>query len=286
MFFFGTQEYTEKNKLLKKETEACENRRISGKEWRAESIKMLESHRYYTDYCQSLLDTVKAGHLNALKIKQKERLFKFAAADTPENNIAGESGDNGFIGMNNETASARKKRPSRGIETMFRISSNNSMRISEMADAKAHIMISVNSIIFSVVLGLLVQKLDANKYLIIPTIILLAVNVTTIIYAVLATRPKITEGVFTREQVEEKSVNLIFFGNFYKMDFEEYDFGVTQMMEDRDFLYRSLRKDIYGQGKVLGRKYRLLHTSYTVFMYGIVVSVIAYAIAVLFEVAM
>jgi hypothetical protein len=100
-----------------------------------------------------------------------------------------------------------------------------------------------------VVLGLLVQKLDANKYLIIPTIILLAVNVTTIIYAVLATRPKITEGVFTREQVEEKSVNLIFFGNFYKMDFEEYDFGVTQMMEDRDFLYRSLEKTFMARGK-------------------------------------
>jgi hypothetical protein len=54
------------------------------------------------------------------------------------------------------------------------------------------------------------------------------------------------------------------------------------MMNDREFLYGSLTKDVYSQGVVLGRKYRLLRVAYNVFMFGIVVSVIAFVIASVF----
>ena len=66
------------------------------------------------------------------------------------------------------------------------------------------------------------------------------------------------------------------------MTFEEYEEGIQAMMTDQQFLYTSLTKDIYWQGKVLGRKYRLLNICYTVFMYGIVVAVLAFAIAAIF----
>src|SRR4030095_4732594 len=141
-----------------------------------------------------------------------------------------------------------------------RLSSSNSQRISAMADDKAHIMISVNSIIISLVLGLIVRNLDDNRNLIIPTIILLLVSVTAIIYSVLATRPKVLKGIFTQQQVENKTVNLMFFGSFYKMGFKEYEDAMTKMMGDNDFLYGSLIKDLYWQGRVLGRKYKLLRT--------------------------
>ena len=285
MFFLQPGEFAEKSKLLKKEIEALENRKISRSEWRTEIIKRLETHQYYTEYCKSLLDIPKSEYVERIKSKQKERL-EIIEANALRNSSASVPAEAEVVDNTVTPVIAKKKRAKRGIETMYRVSSGNSMRISEMADAKAHIMISVNSIIISVVLGLLLRNLDENKNLIIPTIILLAVNVTTIIYAVLATRPMVASGVFTKEQVEDRSVNLIFFGNFYKMDFEEYDYGVTEMMEDREFLYKSLRKDIFGQGKVLGRKYQLLHKSYSVFMYGILGSVVAYTVAVLIKVLM
>jgi hypothetical protein len=75
-------------------------------------------------------------------------------------------------------------------------------------------------------------------------------------------------------------VNLLFFGNFYKMDFEEYKKGMWKVMEDRNFLYGSLIKDIYSQGIVLGRKYKLLRIAYNVFMYGLMISIIAFLIAI------
>jgi hypothetical protein len=57
------------------------------------------------------------------------------------------------------------------------------------------------------------------------------------------------------------------------------------MMNDREFLYGSLTRDLYSQGVVLGRKYRLLRIGYNVFMYGITISVIAYVAAVMYFMA-
>ena len=75
------------------------------------------------------------------------------------------------------------------------------MRLSVMADNKAFIMISVNSILISVGIGLIIGKFVLINKLFIPTVLLLTVNVITIIYSVLATRPGKMKGTFTREEV-------------------------------------------------------------------------------------
>ena len=119
-------------------------------------------------------------------------------------------------------------------------------------------MISVNSIIISVALGLIVRKLDENRNLAIPTMILLLVNTITIIYSVLATRPKVPtsgfSGMITREQIENKGGNLLFFGDFFKMQWEDYKWGMGKMMEDREYLYGTMVRDVYLHGKVLAEK--------------------------------
>ena len=176
----------------------------------------------------------------------------------------------------------KPKPPVRGIEMMFRTSSTNNVRISIMADNKAHIMITVNSIIISVILGLIVKNLDSQRYLIIPSMILLTVNVLTIIYSVLATRPNIGPGYFTADQVKDRSINMLYFGSFYNMGFEDYTSAMKEVMTDADFLYGCLMKDLYWQGKVLGRKYKLLRKAYTTFLFGIIAAVLAFAIAGMF----
>jgi hypothetical protein len=163
---------------------------------------------------------------------------------------------------------------------MFRITSTNHQRLSDMADNKAHIMISTNSIILSVILSLLLRKLEDNPHLIIPTMLLLIICVVTMVFSILATRPSIPEGMFTSEDIKQKRVNLLFFGNFYRMSLPDYEKGMHALMEDREFLYGSLIKDVYAQGVVLGRKYRLLRIAYNVFMFGIIAAVLAFSLAV------
>jgi MFS-type transporter involved in bile tolerance (Atg22 family) len=169
---------------------------------------------------------------------------------------------------------------SKGIQTMLRLTSQNHLKLSDMADSKANILISVNAIIISVVLGVLARKLQEEGYLRIPALIFLASAVITIILAILATRPKISEGKFTPEDIAKKKTNLLFFGNFHKASFEEYYDAMKKMMVDTDYLYGSLVKDIYYLGVILGRKYWLIRVAYNVFMIGIIISVVAFAIAV------
>ena len=104
--------------------------------------------------------------------------------------------------------------------------SGNHMRLSGMADNKAHILLSINSIIISVLLTLLIKNLQGKAFLIAPTALLLAVCLVTIVFAVLATKPKVSKGVFTTDQVRKHEVNLLFFGNFHNMSWDTYEWGI------------------------------------------------------------
>ncbi len=279
LFHLGTDDFPEQNKLMRKEAEWRMGKKISKHDWRLSTIPFLESHHFQTDYGQTLLTEKKKQHLQKLKEKEGPEadgatIPVVAGTPAPKPvNVPKPSG---------ESKKAKNERPDRGIETMFRISSNNHQRLSDMADNKAHIMITTTSIILSVLLSVLLRKLEDNQNLIIPTILLLIVCLITMVCCILATRPALPAGIFTQQEIDEKKVNLLFFGNFYRMSYEEYDKGMKEMMNDRDFLYGSLTRDVYSQGIVLGRKYRLLRAGYNVFMYGIVASVLAFVIAAIF----
>lgn len=274
LFNLGTPAFKKYNNRLRKEYETRTGK-IKGSEWRARTIALLESHQYHTDYCRLLLDETKAENLEQLKQRQEEETPP--DAETASGNISTAKAKD--LGQNlDENKQNRPRRPNRGVETMFRVAFASHQKLSALADNKAHIMISVNSIIISVTIGLVLNNFSADSYFIIPTVILLLVNVLTIIFSVLATRPKIHNGFFTKEQLEQKRVNLLFYGSFYKMKHNDYQKAMRGMMENSDFLYDTMIKDIYWQGVVMGRKFRLLHNSYNIFMYGIAIAVIAYVI--------
>ena len=89
----------------------------------------------------------------------------------------------------------------------------------------------------------------------------------------------ITTGKFTKEDVEERRVNLLFFGNFHQMDLKEYEWALQEMVKDKDYVYSSLTKDLYYLGVVLNRKYKILRITYNIFMIGMIISVISFGIA-------
>ncbi len=313
LFHLGTDEFGERNKLMRKETEAIRNTKISKDQWRRETIRFVGGHQYYTDYCRALLNEKQGENLGRLKQKDEEE-HRDIARQASGTGTPGGAGLPGAIvsqaGLNlpatsnpiddllrrHEAAEGeelenqpvivkekkkKKKDPGRGIDTVFRITSNNNQRLSSQADSKAHILIQVNSIIISVLLSLLLRKIEDHTNLEIPAIILLTVNLVTIIFSILATRPQIPTGTFSKADLEQKKVNLLFFGNFYRMTIEEYASGMLLMMDDKDFLYGSLIRDVYNQGIVLGRKYHWLRLSYNVFMYGLIASVFSFMIAAL-----
>jgi predicted metal-dependent HD superfamily phosphohydrolase len=264
----GSKNFSDITELLRKEWEIACNKTMTDAEWIQENINFLaKTHRFYTDAASSNWDAGKAKNLSRLLKSQ---------------NIINQEGVK--LRQKKEELSFKKNKiesPERGIETMFRVTMKNHITLSNIADTKANILLSVNAIIVSLVLSNLVSKLDnpSNKYLVIPTVIFVLFTVSSIVLSILATRPNVTSGKFTKEDVANKKVNLLFFGNFHKMSLQDFEWAMGEMMKDRDYLYSSMKKDLYFLGLVLDKKYKILRLTYSVFMVGIIVSVIAFAIA-------
>jgi hypothetical protein len=174
-------------------------------------------------------------------------------------------------------------RPEKGIETMFRITAANNQRLNALGDKKAHILITVNAIILSAIISLVLRKLDENNFLAYPSYLLLTVSLLSIIYAILATRPPVTHGRFNLNDVGSKPVNLLFFGAFYNMELEVYTDAMLKLMDSSDRLYRTLIQEDYREGLILGKKYKLLRIAYNVFMYGLVAAVLTFILVSVFH---
>ena len=271
-YHLGTKDFKETNKAMMEEN-TLKTGDLDKHAFNLGAIEMLKVHRYYTKYCQELLTKNKIKNMKKLKGKMEEKdENKEKAEQDPYHD--GER----LMGMPKDKSGLMSK----GIQTMLRLTSENHLKLSDMADHKANILISVNSIIISVILSVLLRKLQTDTYLTIPTILFLLVAVTTIVISIMATRPKISGGTFSEQDVLDKKTNLLFFGNFHRVSFEKYEVAMRKMMVDTDYLYGSLIKDIYSLGTVLGRKYKLVRLAYNIFMIGIIASVIAFALAVSF----
>jgi len=286
----GTEDFAGQHKLLRRELEAMTGEDISKKDWRNKNIRFLQEHQYFTDYARNILEPKKQENLSLLLDKQNGKKHKIHKEITeefiplPSSPVAKKKPavpEPENVPMEEKTKKDKEKesRTERGIATMFRIMSDNHVNLSQMADSKANIMISVNTIVLSIIVSVLFSKLQYYPQFIVPTIILCTVCLCAIIFAILATRPNVNKGTFNHEDVQQKKINLLFFGNFFKMELPDYEWAMKEMMNDREYLYGSMIKDIYYLGKVLAKKYKFLRISYNVFMFGLVAAIIAFIIA-------
>lgn len=264
------KDYAEMADKMHREIEHVKGEKISEEQWNAMNYKFFKDHEYITDYGKRELEPVKKKNLKSIQKEFKQKKKNDAKYLTE------------LEAKVEKLQNKLDKRPERGIETMFRTTSKNHLDLSAMADNKANIMISVNTIILSLVVSILIRRLVEFPNLLYPTLFLVVVCLTTIVLSILATRPNVSSGVFTDEDVLSKKTNLLFFGNFYKMDVKQYEWGVKEMMKDGDYLYSSLTRDIYFLGKVLGKKYKYLRIAYTTFMIGFVLAILAFFVAMLF----
>jgi len=254
--------FKETSEFLRQELNLSNIKNLNTSEWLKTNINFLKnSHEFYTEYAIKNWNPKKEEHLLQIvneqaqlkRKKKKEKLKQLLKEESPE----------------------------KGIQTLFRVTLRNHLKLSDIADTKANILLSVNAIIISLALSNLIPKLDnpSNTYLILPTLLFLIFSIASMMLSVLATRPNVTTGEFTKKEVEEKKVNLLFFGNFHKMPLDEYKSAMHGLMDDKEYIYDTMIKDLYFLGKVLHRKYKILRITYTVFMIGMVSSVIAFIIA-------
>lgn len=267
----GNEWYWDRCGRLRQELSITRQKIMSEQDWVEFELNFVANHQFHTEVAREKFGKLKEKHIQQL-MKQKLRL-----SPTP-------------AGENTETKKKKKEPESldidlkqinlgRGVETMYRTTYRTHISLSAIADNKANIMLSINAIIISIVVANLVPRFETMPKLVLPTVLLLSVCLTALVFAILSTRPKVTEGRFTRDDIQKKRANLLFFGNFYKMGVQDFHWGMMEMIKDSEFLYTSMTKDLYYLGVVLAKKYRYLAYCYNVFMYGLILSVVGFALA-------
>ncbi|HVF82358.1 MAG TPA: Pycsar system effector family protein [Flavisolibacter sp.] len=271
LYHLSTGDFKARNGLLKQERENLLGYKIDKGEWRKSNVQFLKQHSYFTEYGQDFLAPKKEENFALLQKKsmtEKKQPVKKEQAFP-------------YISTAGKEEAGTQKNIERGVQTMFRTTSNNHIELSGMADNKASIMITVNSIILSVAISYLLARVAFYPIFMIATGILILTCLISVTFSILATRPSIKSGKFTEDDIRNKKTNLLFFGNFHQMELTDYQWGMRQMIQDREYLYNTMMMDIYYLGVVLAKKYRYLRISYTVFMVGLILAVIAFGIAAL-----
>ena len=254
--------------LWQLERELVLNLKYEPLEWLAYAMEQLRASRFYTSHAKVEYEPLMASHIVVLKQrieKQKKReQAKVEPADRRFNNL--------------------EPRISTGVQTFFRTNYRNHINLSAIADQKANIMISVNAILISVIISVISYRnmTETNPAILMPVLIFLVTGLASLIFAVLAARPKVTSNINDSTPLEDAKKHLVFFGNFVSLNVDKYEELLEEMFQDTELLYGNMSRDLYYLGKVLDKKYRFLSISYNIFMVGFVATVLTF-LGVLFS---
>jgi len=240
-------------------------KRVRKNDWLRHNIAFLQSHEFHTNYAQNLFNEKKNANIKKLKKMIEER-----------NNNSSNKKEKIKEKKTTKQSGTIQKPSDRSIQTMFRNNLRGHLNLSGIADNKANIMLSVNAIIISLILPSAMDIFTQGLLFVLPVMLLILTCILTIVFATLSTMPKVSEGNTTKEDIENKKSNLLFFGNFHDLNYEDFEFGMNQMINDKEFLYSSMSKDFYHLGKVLHIKYKYLSLCYKVFMIGLIASVLSF----------
>ncbi len=253
MSHLGSPHYAEYLKALRREWAVFLQQQYADPEWLRLNLEFLKGQVFYTPGAWSLFGAQRDENLKEIKKKVK-KLQK-----NPD----------------------EKKEPvliqeNRSAQMMFKAALRNHIDLSSLADNKANMMLSVNALIITIVVPLTADRVQNTPNLVFPLGVLLLSCLTSMVFATLATRPIRMSGYTSIETIKQKKSNLFFFGNFFRMDFEEYKSGVELILRESDFLEDTIQRDLFFLGKSLGTKYQYLRVCYTIFMWGILATVILF----------
>ncbi len=233
---------------LRKELNNTSDKKFSKKEWRSINADFITKSSYNTAAARELYDDQKAKNYKNIQTRKSK---------------------------SKKNTSVKSLAQNKSAQTQFKTALRNHIDLSNIADNKANIMISVNALILTLALPFLIDKAMDNHFFWFPTALLACVCLISMIFATLATRPIKLKGITTETEIKSNASNLFFFGNYYKMQYENYKDGVHHILNNSDALDDSIIRDLFFLGKSLGRKFSNLRLCYNIFMYGITLTVFA-----------
>ncbi len=269
----GKKKFCDRADLLRIEWERVLNKTYSDLEWAEEQLNFLISTNFVTEEAISKYGGVREENIRkqrekieALRIEH-EKLKSKLEKNAPEN---------------------KPKKEGRGIETLYRSVYQYHINLSSIADNKANIMISINTIIISLVITLFGsgytfsgQNEFGSLRFVIPMALLLVTSLSAVVFAILSSRPNVTSK--EKYELRKKDSSILFFGNFSQLQLQEFVESIKDLKKDKEGLYDSMTIDLYYLGAVLVKKYRLLSWSYNIFMGGLILCALGFVGVMMFS---
>jgi predicted metal-dependent HD superfamily phosphohydrolase len=269
----GREDFGAAGELLRAEWETMLGKSYGNKEWAEIQLNFLLSSKFRTQAAQERYQEQYEANLK----EQKKKLKKTERKEKKKK----------------EEAEGTFAEGKRGVETMFRTTYDNHVSLSQMADNKANMMISLNAVILSILITYLGAKTSAigpeftrNPILTVPMALLVTTALGSVVSAILSAQPDVTTFKWLKKSpaiATNRRINILFFGNFTKLSLDDFQGGMNELMRNKDLMYTNMITDIYYLGEVLSRKYRLLRISYTIFMVGLILTALSFGIVLLYK---
>lgn len=260
----GKKSFSNRAELLRCEWEKVNKKVYDDLEWAELQLDFLISKKFKTSAAVH-----KYGERREKNIEKQRKLIEKSKSDQYK------------IQLKKDSTDAKINKEGRGIETLYRSVYDYHMNLSSMADQKANIMISINTIVVSVIItlfgsGYTFSGNDGFQHMrfVFPMLLLVVSSLVSVTFAILSARPNVT----TKEKYEltNKDSSILFFGNFSQIKLKDFVEQIKSLKEDKNELYDSMSVDIFHLGGVLVRKYRLLTWSYNSFMTGLILCAVGF----------
>ncbi len=160
--------------------------------------------------------------------------------------------------------------PGAHLDHMIRQTRNHHVQLSSMADLKANILMTLASVVITLSI-----RYVSDPQLKWTTFVLMGFCLLTIVLAAYAVMPKISVNFDQEDEPDVHSpfFNLLFFGDFLRLSYDEYSDYMEEVLNDPSQVYETQVKEIYTLGKYLAaRKYRFVRLAYISFMVGVIAS--------------
>lgn len=264
----GSKSFDHRADLLRIEWERILQKTYTEEEWAQIQLQFLLDTQFKTEDAVLKYNEQKEQNI----LKQRSKIDKY--------NRAGSKAE--------EKAKIKPVKDGRGIETLYRSVYDYHINLTSIADNKANMMISINTIIISIVITLFgtgftfsSQSEFSSIRFVFPMAFLLLTSLLAVVFAILSARPNVT----TKEKYElsKKDSSILFFGNFAQLQLREFVDKIKELKQAKDELYESMSIDIYYLGSVLIKKYNYLSWSYNIFMFGMVICAVGFVVIMLFS---
>ncbi|MEO8860508.1 MAG: Pycsar system effector family protein [Ginsengibacter sp.] len=242
----------ERMALMRIQVEATRGKKIDDLEWEQFCKDYFLNHNFYTKYAQE--------HYGNLRSKN------FAEIERRIEKIQLEQSKGKKVAVENDLILSDKEG-----ENLFKIAFRNYVNLVALADRKAHLLIEVNSILASVIIGFTIKRSDNDSnYYLLPTVLILLVAGFTIFYAILASKP------LAEFKNDLPGKEPFFFGSFDRIDhnfknvtWEKYFSDISQLFKgDKEYIFSELIRESFQVRKVLSKKFGYLSIAYKIFIVG------------------